>query len=94
MRNALFVAVVHTPETVELIAVSARQDALLDRLAQYVSSRAAHTLWASDAAQVQSLLASNQRQAAVDHYFAAVGNRWDAEWLVTTSAEPSELATA
>ena len=82
----------HTAETVELIAVSSCRDAIVERLAQYVAQRAAHTLWESDAACVQSLLASNERQAAVDHYFATVGDRWDDERLVTTCADPCGLA--
>lgn len=86
MPTSLFVAIVHKPGAVELIAVSSRREAVLCRLAQYVYERAAHTLWASDAARVESLLASNEQQAAVDHYFATVGQRWDSEWLVTENA--------
>src|SRR5262245_28157136 len=79
MPTPLFVAIVHRPETVELIAVSSHQDAVLCRLAQYVYERAAHTLWEGDAARVETLLASDHKQAAVDHYFATVGQRWDKE---------------
>jgi hypothetical protein len=85
---SLFVAIVHKPESVELIALSPEREAVLGRLARYVCERAAHTLWAKDAARVEALLASNEQQAAVDHYFANVGQRWDREWLVTTCAAP------
>ena len=86
MPTSLFVAIVHRPETVELIAVSSHQDAVLCRLAQYVYERAAHTLWERDAVRVETLLASDDKQAAIDHYFATVGQRWDKEWLVTKQA--------
>jgi hypothetical protein len=88
MTTSLFVAIVHRPETVELIAVSSHQEAVLRRLAQYVYERAAQVLWASDAARVESLLESNEKQAAIDYYFATVGQRWDKEWLVTRRASP------
>jgi hypothetical protein len=88
MPTSLFIAIVHRPETVELIAVSSCQEGVLCRLAQYVYERAPHTLWVSDAARVESLLDSNEKQAAIDHYFATVGQRWDKEWLVTRRTLP------
>jgi hypothetical protein len=94
MPNSLFVAIVHTPEAVQLIAVSLDQVVVRSRLAQFVPPRPPYTLGAPDAAHVQSLLASSQEQAAVDYYFATVGRRWDSEWLVTTCVNVHDAANA
>ena len=96
MPKPLYVAIVHTPETVQLVAASSDYEVIVRRLARYVRRRAPVALWDADAAVVRHLLTCNERQAAIDEYFAAVGQRWDVERLVITrtrtgSSEPAGL---
>jgi hypothetical protein len=52
-------------------------------VAEYVAARAALTLWPNDAAVVSRCLTKGELDLAIDRYFAAVGERWDREWLIT-----------
>jgi hypothetical protein len=79
-----FCAVVHGVDAIRFGATARSRDELTSRLADYVAERLDDQLWAGDAACVRALLADGQREAAIAAYFAAVGQRWDEEWLVTT----------
>jgi hypothetical protein len=81
---------VHTPEAVQLVAASSDYEVIVRRLARYVRRRAPHALWDADAAAVRHLLTCNQWRAAIDHYFAAVGQRWDAERVEITRTRAIE----
>jgi hypothetical protein len=81
--GALFIAVVHAIDTVHFVAASTTRGELLRQLADYTWRRGQHALWADDVARLRALLADGASEAAIAHYFAAVGQRWDAEWLVT-----------
>jgi hypothetical protein len=75
------VAVVLAADGVRFVASGHSRDALRARLAEYVASNA-ERLWSADEARVRRLLALGDADAAVAHYFATVGARWDEEWLV------------
>jgi hypothetical protein len=82
----VMMAVVHTRDRVRFTAFASRRDELIERIARYVRESAADVLWADDAASVRDFLAAGDLDAAITHYFATVGRRWDEEWLVTASA--------
>ena len=91
-RGELLVAVVHTPDRVRLVAVSSDREELVRELADYVRRRGPNELWPDDAARLGALLDGGDAEAAIAHYFATVGQRWDAEWLVITSVGGRPLA--
>src|SRR5215207_1395844 len=72
----LFVAVVHTADTVRLVAASSSRAELVRQLAEHVWRCGPDELWAEDAARVQALVAGGELEAAIAHYFATVGQRW------------------
>ncbi|HEX8274536.1 MAG TPA: hypothetical protein VF615_18010 [Longimicrobiaceae bacterium] len=78
----MHVAVVHTADAVRLVAACLSRGGLTHRLAEYVRERAPHQLWPDDAGRLLGLLAGGDAGAAVELYFASVGERWDPEWLV------------
>jgi hypothetical protein len=88
----LFVAVVHTADNVRLVAASSSREELVRQLAEHVRRCAPDELWAEDAAHVCALVSGGDLQAAITQYFAAVGQRWDKEWLVTAKVRASGLA--
>ena len=90
--GALFVAVVHTIDTVRFVAVSTLRAELLRQLAHYAAQRGPDALRAADADRLRALLADGEPEAAVAHYFATVGQRWDEEWLVTARVDVDALA--
>jgi len=79
----LLVAVVHTADAVRLVATAASRGELVRRLAGHVRRCGPDELWAGDWARARALLGGGELEAAVAHYFAKVGQRWDKEWLVT-----------
>ena len=81
----VMMAVVHTRDRVRFTAFASRRDELIERIARYVRESAADVLWAHDAASVRDFLAAGDLDAAITHYFATVGRRWDEEWLVTAA---------
>ena len=83
--GALHVAIVHSSDGVRFATAGASRAELVQRLAEYVRRRAPHVLWTDDARHVRALLARGELEAAVEVYFGRVGDRWDAEWLVTTA---------
>lgn len=51
------------------------------QLARYVLAAADAQLYPADAEAVRRLVATGRGEDAVNHYFEAVGSRWDREWL-------------
>ena len=81
--SPVYVAVVHTVERVRFATAAVSRAALFERLAGYVRERVDDELREDGARRVRDLLAEDELEEAVLHYFARVGERWDAEWLVT-----------
>jgi len=88
----LLVAVVHTVDTVRLVVASTCREELVRRLAGHAWRCGPDELWAEDAARVHALVADGELEAAIGHYFATVGRRWDKEWLVTAKVGAGALA--
>jgi hypothetical protein len=80
-QRALHVAVVHTTEVVRFVTVAPSRSALTEQLAGYVQRHAADQLWPADAECVRERLARRELDAAIEHYFATIGRRWDEERL-------------
>lgn len=80
-------AVVRGVDGTVLFAASAGDEAALEaQLLGYVTSRCDDVLWPADARRVMRFADEGCRREAIDAYFASVGQRWDEEWLETTSA--------
>jgi hypothetical protein len=90
------VAVVHTPDGVRFVAAALTRSALTAHLAEYVRHRAPDQLWPDAARAIHDRLAAGALDQAVASYFAAVGERWDAEHLIveTVPAAPAPLPAA
>jgi hypothetical protein len=83
------VAIVYAHDGVRFVAAGLSRSALVSPLASYVMEQARLQLWPEDASRIEQLLSDGAPQGAIDLYFAAVGNRWDKEWLY---AEDIDLA--
>lgn len=81
-RGTLHVAVVCAPDGVRLAVACRTPDALVRRLSRYALEHAARQLWPDDAERVRLLVQTGKLEAAIGHYFARVGERWDEERLV------------
>lgn len=77
-----YVAAVAALDGIRFTAAAPTRDELVRRLAEYVRENARVQLWPADALRVRALLHLGEIEAAVAHYFARVGGRWDEEWLV------------
>ncbi len=95
--HLLRAAVVLDADGARFVAVGHSRPALLRQLADYVAANLTR-LWPDDASRVRRLLARGAAGAALRHYLAAVGRRWDAEWVelhpVAPSADRGRVATA
>jgi hypothetical protein len=78
---ALHAAVVHSAEGIHLLTASRSAEGLIEFVAGYVRSQADQMLWPDDAKRVHALLGAASCRAAVDLYFARVGERWEREYL-------------
>jgi hypothetical protein len=87
-EQTLHVAVVYGGNDVRYVTAAASRAALVARLADYVRRHAANQLWPDDARRLRRLLAARRFDAAVEHYFASVGGRWDEERLMVEAVEP------
>lgn len=83
----LHVAVVYALNDVRHVTAATSRAALAARLADYVRQHAANQLWPGDARRLRRLLAARRFEAAVEHYFASVGGRWDEERLVIEAVD-------
>jgi len=86
---AIFVAVVSTLDTVRFSAAAVTRHLLVEQVADYVRRNSHEQLWPAHATEVDRLLDSGLLEPAIERYFTLVGERWDAEWLVTTSCVPA-----
>ena len=85
--RALFTAIVHDATCVLFTAVADTRAALIEQVAEYVRRSANDLLWGADSFRVETLIHTGQPEAAIEHYFACVGQRWDDQWLITTVAD-------
>ena len=85
---AVHVAIVSARDGVRLVAACRTERELLRRLARYVIHHATWQLWPADARRVRSLVARGALVAAIDCYFARVGERWDDERLLRLALIP------
>jgi hypothetical protein len=86
---ATFVAVVHDSDRVVFSASTLTRASLIEAITEFVACNAHVLLWPTDSTHVQRLLRTGQAEAAIDHYFACVGDRWDKQWLVTSAVSGS-----
>jgi hypothetical protein len=93
-EQTLHVAVVHGPNDVRHITAAESRAALAERLAAYVRRHAGKQLWPCDARRLRRLLVARRFEAAVEHYFASVGGRWDEERLVIQSVDLGRVPEA
>lgn len=85
-------AVVVGLDGVRFAAAEADHRALQLRISEYVREASSHALWPSDQAEVRAKLDAGQVAAAIELYFARVGDRWDNEYLHTCTVNPGERA--
>jgi hypothetical protein len=82
------IAIVSGVDGARFAAVAASERECLSQIASYVAEQARLQLWPPSAGRVRRLLEAGEVAAAVAEYFRHAGERWDAEWLVTTSLNP------
>lgn len=92
--RTLHVAVVYGLNEVRYVTAAATRAALASRLADYVRRHAGRQLWPGDARRLRRLLAARRFEAAVEHYFASVGGRWDEERLVVEAVDVDPMPGA
>lgn len=88
-KSAIFVAVVSTFDAVRFSAAAMTRHDLVEQIAEYVRRNAHEQLWPAHAAEVCVLIDTGLLEPAIERYFALVGERWDDEWLVTTTCVPT-----
>ena len=86
---AVLVAVVCTRDAVRFATAATSRRELVERVADYVRTHAPEQLWPAQASEVARLLDDNLLEPAIESYFSLVGERWDDEWLVTTTCAPT-----
>ncbi len=82
------IAIVSGVDGARFAAVAASEQECLSQIASYVAEQARAQLWPPSAGRVPDLLEAGELAAAVAEYFRHAGERWDAEWLVTTPLRP------
>jgi hypothetical protein len=81
-RARVHIGIVHGADGIHFVAAGETRDALVQRLAGYVWSRADLELYPDDARRLGRLLKAGAAEDAVRFYFDRVGRKWDREWLV------------
>jgi hypothetical protein len=76
-----YTAVVLAPDGVRFTASGATARERAARLLEYINERCEYTLWPDAAAVVRALIDTQDADAAIETYFAHVGDRWDEEEL-------------
>jgi hypothetical protein len=89
-RDRWCVALVWATDGLRFLTMGPSRASILPALSMYVREQAHLKLWPEDALRVDQLMAGGALDVAIDLYFAAVGERWDEEWL---QAEEIDLAT-
>ena len=92
--GALYVSIVCSTDGARFATVAASEEACLAQIASYIAEQTARELWPPSVQRVHQLLAAGDTSAAVAEYFRHTGERWDREWLVTTSLDPNLGSTA
>jgi hypothetical protein len=85
--TVVYLAIVHSEDGVRFATAAPSASALTGRVLDYIRPRVSDRLWPSDVERFNCLLAQDDRELAVELYFAAVGRRWDCEWLWTEETE-------
>jgi hypothetical protein len=89
----LYVSIVCAVDGARFAAVGASEQACLVQVASYVAEQACGQLSPASARRVNEYLAAGDKTTAVTEYFRHAGERWEAEWLVTTSLIPDSVST-
>jgi len=76
----LHVAVIHTPSSINLVAVAASRAVVLEQIAEYVRDQAGLQLGSAEKSVLHGLLAADEVEPAIRFYFER-GGRWEQEWL-------------
>ena len=93
-RAPLYIAVVCTVDGARFAAAAASEPQCLARVAAYVAEQATEQLWPPSANRIHELLAAGDMPGAIAEYFHRSGERWDAEWLVTSCLGPDPRSAA
>jgi hypothetical protein len=88
-----FTATIRASDGVRFTATSATRELLMREIAAYVVSRCDYVLWAADACRVHAFIDTGEPDAAINLYFARVGERWDEERLEIASRPLSAHAS-
>lgn len=83
----VYVSIICAIDGARFATVAASEQECLSQIASYVADQAARQLRPPSAARVYEFLAAGDAAAAVAEYFQHTGERWDREWLVTTSLD-------
>jgi hypothetical protein len=84
-RVSLHVAIVCAIDGARFAAIALSEPECMARVAAYVAEQASEQLWPPSAGRIHELFAAGDLTGAIGEYFRCSGERWDAEWLVTTS---------
>lgn len=90
----LYVSIVCAVDGARFAAVGASEQACLVQVASYVAEQASGQLFPASARRVNEYLAAGDKATAVAEYFRHAGERWEPEWLVTTSLIRDSFSTA
>ena len=91
---SLYVSIVCAIDGARFVAIAASEKECLAQVVSYVAEQASRQLWPPSALRVRELLVAGDVATAVTEYFRHTGERWDREWLVTTSLNPDLHSTA
>lgn len=78
------VAIVCAIDGARFAAIAVSEPQCLAQVAAYVAEQASEQLWPPSAGRIHALFAAGDVFGAIAEYFRRSGERWDAEWLVTT----------
>jgi hypothetical protein len=91
---SLYVSIVCAVDGARFAAVGASEQDCVVQVASYVAEQASGQLSPASARRVNEYLAAGDKATAVAEYFRHAGERWEAEWLVTTPLIQDSLSTA
>ncbi len=83
-RDSLYLAIVCAIDGARFVAVAENEPQCVARVAAYVKEQAPEQLSPPSVGRIHELFAAGDVTGAVAEYFRRSGERWDAEWLVTT----------
>ena len=85
VEQTIHVAIVQDAGGVLFVATGVDRANVSAALVAYLDERCLETLWPADANEVRDLVRAQMYVAAIETYFASVGQRWDPELLSITS---------